>query len=269
MQPQLIAQLNQLNQQFYRTTAKAFDQTRQNPWLGWEELSPWLDQLGGEGATINALDLGCGNGRWQRFLLDRWPTQAWRLTSVDNSPDLLTKAADQTPVPPTAKCTWQQFDLVQTWLATENNELATFTQPPFDQKYDLITLFGVLHHLPSSQLRQNWLKKLAASFKPEGFLIFTYWRFDHEEIRFNKKAIDPSKLHIEPTQLEAGDLILDWRQGAPAYRYCHLANDFEIAVNTQLLQAAGLTLQTSFWADGKSGQLNQYQVWQLSKYSKT
>jgi len=179
MNRQLILQLNQLNQQFYRTTAKAFDQTRQNPWIGWEELQPWIDQITHQDRAVSALDLGCGNGRWQRFLLDRWPHQTWQLTGVDNSSDLLTRAADQTPVTSPSKATWQYLDLVQTWLETEPADLSSLIRTPFDQTYDVITLFGVWHHLPGQKLRQDWLTKLATQLKPHGLLIFTYWQFDH------------------------------------------------------------------------------------------
>jgi tRNA (uracil-5-)-methyltransferase TRM9 len=254
----LIQKLNQLNQQFYQTTAVAFDQTRQAPWAGWLQLRLDLAALVKNKPNVRGLDLGCGNGRWQKFLFAEFPKTSWQLTGLDSNSALLAKAAvGQEQV------NWQKFDVVQAWLQT-NGELNTLTEPALTQTYDLITVFGVLHHLPSLKLRTDWLKYLASKLNPGGLLIYTHWQFDQEAARFEAKTLDPSANGFNPAELEYGDKILNWLSGTNSLRYCHLVDAAEAKnIGKELRQAQpSLQLHKTFQADGKSGQLNRYYVWQ-------
>ena len=58
--------LNELNRRFYRENADAFDVTRRVPWPGWNRLAEFLPATG----PLSTLDLGCGNGRFLRWLAE-------------------------------------------------------------------------------------------------------------------------------------------------------------------------------------------------------
>jgi SAM-dependent methyltransferase len=108
-------------------------------------------------------------------------------------------------------------------------------------EFDLVALFGVLHHIPGADRRVSLLRSLAACVAPGGLLVFTEWRFyEVPALRERILAWDAS-LHVEP-----GDYLLDWRRGATALRYCHDVDDAE---HERLVAATGLTLVETFRAD--------------------
>src|SRR5579859_7793821 len=129
MTSQTIRQLNQLNQQFYEQVAADFSQTREQPWSGWQQLIPLLQ----EKQPQNILDLGCGNGRFGEFLQNQLPNFQYK--GVDKNKNLLQIAKSHLP-----DATFSQVDIVESSL---ENSLAN----QITDKYDLITLFGVLHHI--------------------------------------------------------------------------------------------------------------------------
>lgn len=264
MNRETILALNRLNQLFYSQAAPSFDATRQTAWTGWLKLIPILTPLFELNQSLRILDVGCGNGRFLEFLEKAFPTKSFEYFGLDLSQELLTKAKAKFTTPKNEiKSQWQKFDLVQTWL--DNPDLSQLSIPIWRQTYDLIVVFGVLHHLPSCQLRLDWLKKLGSQVANGGFLITTDWQFQNEAARFQTKTIMPELVGLTTDKLEENDLILDWKQGKTHYRYCHLANPAELLTQTQALAQTlpQLQLRTSFQADGRSDTLNHYRVWQI------
>ncbi|MEM7675444.1 MAG: class I SAM-dependent methyltransferase, partial [Myxococcota bacterium] len=74
-----------INQTFYRRFAAAFDETRTGAWPGWHRL------LQTE-RPRRVLDLGCGNGRFARFLSKRPAADRIAYEGWDDNPDLLARA---------------------------------------------------------------------------------------------------------------------------------------------------------------------------------
>jgi len=220
-----VKRLNAINHAFYATAAAAFDETRARPWPGWDRLLPYLR------APLPVLDVGCGNGRFGRFLAERLGG-AIRYHGLDSSPALLARAAQALAGMDV------RLDL---WDAVE--------QPPPEGAYELVALFGVLHHVPGAARRQALVRALAECVAPGGLLAFTTWRF-HEQPRFRQRIVPwPDEYEVE-----SGDYLLDWRRGARALRYCHYADDAEHAA---LVRASGLREVETFRADGD---LNAYSV---------
>ncbi len=62
---------------------------------------------------------------------------------------------------------------------------------------------------------------------------------------------------LTPDQVEAGDALLDWQRGGVGLRYCHLVDEAEV---TTLASQAGLDVQTMFYDDGRSKNLNLFAV---------
>ena len=63
MDDKIIKQILDINCHFYESYAKEFSVTRQAPWLGWSQLLTFLSTN-----KMRVLDLGCGNGRFYKFL---------------------------------------------------------------------------------------------------------------------------------------------------------------------------------------------------------
>jgi SAM-dependent methyltransferase len=229
--------LNAINRAFYAATADDFDATRAQPWLGWARLLPLLPA-----APLRALDVGCGNGRFGVFLGTHLPSVAYH--GIDNSPALLDRARAALSQLPNVQATLDERDVVE--------RLIESSSPACDSDYDLITLFGVLHHIPGAARRRALLRTLASQVRPGGLLAFACWRF-YEFPRFRERVIPfPPRLDTEP-----GDYLLDWRRGTQAIRYCHYVDDAEQA---DLIAATGLTLLESYRADGENGMMNAYVV---------
>lgn len=245
MDQNTILKLNQLNKNFYQTVAQDFSNTRNYFWQGWEKLIPSISELLKNKKTIRVLDLGCGNGRFALFLAKHFAGQVDYL-GLDSDEQLLSiaqKKLNQQNI----TTEFKQFDLVENLL---NQQLAN----KFTQKFDLIVMFGVIHHLPALQLRQQLISNLNTLLNPDGLLIFSCWQFA-KEARFKDRVEDPQNLSFDPTQLEKNDFILDWRKGQKAYRYCHFVDESELKT---LSKSYPWKNQQTFLADGKSQQLNLY-----------
>ena len=185
------------------------------------------------------LDVGCGNGRLGVFLHERLAAPL-DFHGLDNSAALLERARAALTDRPGLTLTLEARDIVE--------------QPPDAGAYDLVALFGVLHHIPGAAERRALLHTLAARVAPGGLLAFATWRFaENDRLRARLVAWPPDLAG----KVEAGDHLLDWRRGASALRYCHAVDDAE---QDALVQASGLTEIERYRADGQDNRLNAYSL---------
>jgi len=63
---------------------------------------------------------------------------------------------------------------------------------------------------------------------------------------------------LTEADVDAGDYLLDWRSGGTGLRYAHHFNENELAT---LAESSGFEIITTFYSDGKEGNLAIYQVW--------
>ena len=114
----------------------------------------------------------------------------------------------------------------------------------------LVTLFGLLHHVPGGRRRQDLLKSAAAAVLPGGWLVFAAWRF-YEQERFRRR-IAPWGDEFNGGLSGRGGTITCWigGRGERALRYCHYIDDEE---HCRLIEATGLTVIDDYRADGAAG----------------
>jgi len=223
-----IRRLNQINRDFYAAVADSFDEARQQAWPGWERLSAYLTP------PLSVLDVGCGNGRFGMFIAQQFDG-AVRYHGMDSNPVLLDRAREALTG---VDSQLEQRDIVE--------------KPPDAGTYDLVALFGVLHHIPGANQRQQLMATLAQRVTPGGWLAFACWRF-YEYERFRQRIVPwPADFTVE-----SRDYLLDWRRGTTALRYCHYVDDAEHAA---LIAATGLTEVVTYRADGHAGDANCYSV---------
>jgi len=128
-----------------------------------------------------------------------------------------------------------------------------------DLPFDFIFAFAVLHHIPSSDLRLNILKKIFQWLKPDGYFIHSNWQFLNSEKL--KARIQPwDVVSVSESEVDAGDYLLDWRSGGQGLRYIHHFSESELR---DLADAAGFQTLETFYSDGESGNLGLYQVWKV------
>jgi tRNA (uracil-5-)-methyltransferase TRM9 len=237
MREEIRQQLNEINREFYRVTTDAFDQTRSHPWEGWRKLLVYLPPMQ-DGFRV--LDIGCGNGRFGVFLAEQYPQRTLLYHGIDSSAELLERAQIALDkYRPRLIVNLEQRDILETGL------------PTVVSQYDLVVLFGVLHHIPGFVQRQAFIRELGKQVKPGGILAFTVWRF-YEFERFRSRIVPwPPQL---AEQVETHDYLLDWRRSERALRYCHYVdtNELEMIIESSRKQAVA-----RFTADGKD-EFNRY-----------
>lgn len=230
--------LNAINRAFYLTTAANFDESRGRPWPGWDRVLEHV--VAPVDGPLRVLDVGCGNGRFGRFLAKRLRDPVI-YHGIDSSQALLTRA---------------KADLATYERITPLLELRDVIETPLPVgAHDVVAAFGVLHHVPGDDFRRAWLRQLAERVAPGGVLAFSAWCF-YEFERFRARIVPfPDDLRAEPH-----DYLLDWRRGhAPnaALRYCHYINEAE---HSALVTATGLTEIARYRADGHTGNVNRYSL---------
>ncbi len=212
-----IAQLNALNRDFYRLAGEDFDQTRGRPWPGWTRLLPYLRR---DADALSVLDVGCGNGRFGAFLVQALASRpllhtgkniplpegeglgvrtSLRYHGLDSDPALLAKAQEKLASVEAAYASSLHIHLD---VRLECRDIVE--NPPDAGAYDLVALFGVLHHIPGSATRLALLRALAERVALGGLLAFSCWRF-YEDGRFRARIVPwPEGL---AAHVEAGDYL--------------------------------------------------------------
>ena len=244
--------------------------------------------------TRSVLDIACGNLRFEAFLANAYPHIDWSFFAVDNCEPLV--ASGQEDIAKKVHFTCE--DIVSNILdglpaAEPANVPALAAATPFD----LVVSFGFLHHIPSFDLRQQFLLEALSQVKPGGYLVVSFWQFLNDpakrakieqthaealaffascaETRANDRdALDrgagssssgnpdlscPKLTAFFADSLEPNDYFLGWKNEPGNYRYCHHFSNEEIdRIITTLAPHA--TVIESFSADGKPGNLNRYVV---------
>ncbi len=195
MKQKYAEQLLKKTKEGYDKIAEEFSTTREEVW---EEMNFLFDDYVIPGDKI--LDLGCGNGRFFELLEDK----DVNYIGVDFSEKLIEIAKKKYP-----KVKFQVADALD--LPFPNNY--------FDKIYSI----AVLHHIPSKELRLQFLKEARRVLKPDGFLILTAWKL---------KSKKDWNLFLKYTilkligKLERGDVFQPW--GKKTERYFHLFSEEEL-----------------------------------------
>ncbi len=238
MDPYTAAKLIELNQLFYQTFALQFSQTRQRLQPGVRRI---LESLP-DAASI--LDLGCGNGELARHLFQKGFGGAY--AGLDFSTRLLAEA--RAKVPFESRAIFLQADLSQPGWAEGM---------PYGP-YDLILAFAVFHHLPGEALRRQVLSTAHGRLAARGRLIHSEWQFlNSPRLAARIQPWEMAGLSLE--QVDAGDYLLDWRQGGSGLRYVH---HFTLEELAGLAAEAGFTILDTFLSDGEGHNLSLYQTWE-------
>jgi SAM-dependent methyltransferase len=247
-------QLLALSEAFYVAHAAAFDSSRgHHPWPGWNRLVDSLAPLDSRvSTTLRVLDIGCGNARLARFLSDVGFQLAY--LGVDSNEALLASARERATRELSDVCELRLHD----FLGSERPGSDLPSGP-----FDLITLMGVLHHVPDRAWRLALLRAATKRLAPGGVLSLAAWQFADRD-RFTKKSVDWKTLGhvldrpIDLAQLEYGDRLLRFGDDpTQPPRYCHQVSDAEFKAWPEEL---GLEPVAEYQADGAEGNLNRYWV---------
>lgn len=228
--------LIELNRQFYQTFGKDFSATRRRIQPGVRRVIAALD------GTERLLDLGCGNGELARELARAGFHGAY--TGVDFSPPLLQDAAN---APQGFPVNFLQADLT-----------ASDWSSPLAPGFSLITCFATLHHIPSPDLRLQFLRQARALLVPGGRFVLSNWQFLNSP-RLRARIQPWGRIGLTETDVDPGDYLLDWRAGGEGLRYVHHFSEAEL---NALAAQSGFRVTEMFYSDGENNALGLYQMWQ-------
>jgi len=252
--------LGAINRRFYSARAEEFSATREHAWPGWERVLAAIPRSSASPSQpLRVLDLGCGNGRFARFLRMRCQASL-EYHGIDESRGLL-EIAECAMAGTGGSWRFDRLDLC---------EPAVEHALP-QQSFDLVSLFGLLHHLPGFSTRRAVVAAACARLAPGGLLAATLWRLDRDErvasrilswSRYNASAPEP----IDESRLEPGDCLLPWGSSDGPPRYCHLIDAAEAA---RLFAGLPLAAVDSFDSDGPHDRSNRYHVFRSSSTEPT
>ncbi len=222
----------------YSTYAEDFSKTRQAPWDGWKKTLKYINSL----TKPKVLDLGCGNGRFLKFLVNSG-VNFGEYTGVDNSSELL-KMTDDFMHQIQATNRLSKFELLN--LDFEDLKWGTH----INQTYNLIVAFGITHHLKTVESRRQFFNTINFLLEKDGFLIVTFWEF---------LKIDRYKDKLSPVIIEGSQNDFEMTFGTNgAKRFCHYYNPLEIIELTNHLP---LKIMEEYNEDGVENNQNHYIVY--------
>jgi tRNA (uracil-5-)-methyltransferase TRM9 len=252
MDETIVHALLEINRRFYQDYAEPFAATRRR-------IQDGVRQAVADLPDGRYLDLGCGSGALADFWTRPRPDGSTRkglYLGVDFSAGLLAEARQGLParLPTGLGIAFHQRDLMSPdWHSGIEGT-------PFDG----ILAFAVLHHLPGQANRVTFLSQVRTLIKPGGSFLFSAWQVQNSlKLLARKQPWEAAGLREE--QLEAGDVLLDWRQsskGSPqsaGLRYVHIFSETDLL---NLASETGWRVKSSTYHDGHTRNFGLYQVWQ-------
>jgi 2-polyprenyl-3-methyl-5-hydroxy-6-metoxy-1,4-benzoquinol methylase len=231
MIPEVVERLLNINRDFYRQFAASFAETRDQPQPGFFRLAPFLP-----GAKNNVLDIGCGEGRFGRFLSSQGALA--RYTGLDFSEELLYRAQNQVK---------GEYFIRDFSHSDWHNDLKI---------YDVVACLATLQHIPDAQRRVEFLSQMTKLLKPDGRIFLSSWQFLSSS-RQRRKIIPWEEIGLTTEDVEPDDYLMSWQRDGRGMRYVSYIN---ISSLETLAHGAGLALEHTFRSDGREGDLNLYAV---------
>ncbi len=190
----------------YNLISGDFSRTRRYPW---PEIKFLFDKVN-KGDRV--LDLGCGNGRIYEFL------KGTDYTGADNSSKIIEEAKKKYP----------ELKFIK----------AEALNLPFpDNSFDFVFSIAVLHHIPSKELRIDFLKEAKRVLKKKGKLVITVWKFHMKREKLLLLKYTILKI-LGKTKLDFKDILEPW--GKKTKRYYHWFSKRELV---KLAEEAGFKVR--------------------------
>ncbi len=175
----------------YDSIADSFDKTRKNQWREFEIFLPYIKN------NANFADIGCGNGRFLKFLEKH---KRVNYIGIDNSSNLLDKAKKENP-----EASFILGDMLEI--------------PLNDNSQDVIGSIAAFHHLPSKELRKTAISEFSRILKENGILLITVWNL------FQKKY---EKFIGKNPDYGDQDSFIPWgKSGIDRYYYAFKLNELK------------------------------------------
>ncbi len=189
----------------YDIISEKYSEVREKNWQEMEFLfNDYIKQ------NDNVLDLGCANGRFYEEFINSGANY-W---GIDSSEKLIEIAKNNHP--------------------EANFMVAEAFNLPFESDFfDNIYSIAVLHHIPGSDLRQQFLEESKRVLKDNGYIILTVWDLTE---KIKKRKFDFLNWFWE-RYLEDNDYLLPWYGTKDTYFH-----RFDLSELINLFQSVGLKI---------------------------
>jgi SAM-dependent methyltransferase len=264
--------LLRLNRGFYDRFAREFAESR-------SRLSPGVRRAVGLLADRRSLlDVGCGDGRIGRALASgSIPNRVERYLGVDFSRELLAIAAargDELPAgfevahADFSEPAWARHLVRTAGGGTTDPCRGTADSRPAGgdpvvgeevavaERFQAAICLAVLFHVPGARRRLRLLRQIRDLLAPGAPAIVSVWQLLHVP-RLRARIVPWSALGLRKGDVDAGDLLLDWRSGGRGLRYVHHFEPEELAA---LCQRAGFTVTDRYLADGATRDMSLFLI---------
>ena len=255
MRSEVVERLLSINRGFYQSFADPFRATR-------GKLQPGVARaLETVNPDANLLDLGCAHGLLAEELAGRGHSGTY--VGLDSSQPLLDSVPEHLH-PPQYQFALADFGNAE-WTPIARSLLtgsAIHEQIPVE-KPDLFHwtfAFAVLHHIPSSNLRQSTVAAIRRLLTSNGRVAVSVWDF-LSSARLRERVVAWDTVGVNQEDVGEGDYLVDWREGGNGVRYVHHFGDDDLR---DLAEIAGFRVVQEFRSDGESGQMGEYQIWEAA-----
>lgn len=200
----------------YNTIADCWTHLKATPWPEVKDFSSAVDKG-------MVLDIGCSNGRNLLPFLEK----RLKCIGFDFSRRMIRKA--------------KEF-LRKKGFRTELLVADVLELPFKERSFDAIVFSRALHHIPTSKLRVETLKKVKDLMKANGKILITVWR------RYYPRFLQDYLINVFEKKFEFGDTYKKWTYGDRVYkRFFHLYSQKELE---EELASAGLRVKKIYKDEG-------------------
>lgn len=144
---------------------------------------------------LRVLDIGCGNGRFAKFLSGRHNLRVEYL-GIDNSENLLTLAKENLKDTKDVKAIFDECDITN---------IPHLKEKLSNEQFDLIVCIATLHHIPNKEKRSEIIQTLKEHLRADGKMLITTWNF----LKNNS--------HLVVEKLSDDEYILSWKNMEKRY----------------------------------------------------
>jgi len=233
MKSEIVNNILTETKQIYDRIAPDFAITRNKWWTAFGDFGKHAKD------GDNILDIGCGNGRMATL----FENLNVNYLGIDNSSELIKIASNRFKEKNNVK-----FEVGE---ASDLNLR--------ENKFDIVLMMAVLHHIPTSELRLKILKDINALMKKDGMLIMSNWNL--WQLGYWKKywpRLLDYNFKIKKGVWSLKDGFIPWRPiGNKNQRYVH---SFTLRELKRLLSQSGFKVETASYENmGKpAGFLNGF-----------
>ncbi len=215
---------------FYNAQAEKFSGTRKKTWPEFFYIKEQVDKLLRTNEKIKILELGCGDGRLYRYLLEYFSQDRIEYIWVDISEWLINIAKNET------NKSLKSLNWVWTWNKSSKfyvSDMLWFLEKQDQQDFDMVVAVASFQHIPTKWERLLIMKNIYRVLNYDAIVIMFNWSFSKWFFKKYAKSILKSLLVwvLSLWTKAINDIYVPWKDNKTQkiyYRYYHIFFLYEL-----------------------------------------